>query len=49
MFTIFLSHFLVAGERISTDKLVGGFFGSAGVVIVVGPGAFGGLGDQVMG
>lgn len=49
VFTIFLSHFLVAGERISTDKLVGGFFGLAGVVIVVGPGAFGGLGDQVMG
>ena len=49
VFTIFLSHFLIAGERLSADKLLGGFAGLAGVVIVVGPSALGGLGDQVVG
>ena len=49
VFSIFFSHFLIADERLSADKLLGGFIGLAGVVIVVGPGALGGLGDQVMG
>ena len=49
VFAIFLSHFLVAGERLSADKLLGGFIGLAGVVIVIGPGALGGIGDQVVG
>ena len=49
VFAIFLTHFLVAGERLSADRVVGGFAGLAGVVIVVGPGALGGLGDQVVG
>ncbi len=49
VFAIFLTHFLVADERLSADKVVGGFAGLAGVVIVVGPGALGGLGDQMVG
>lgn len=49
VFAIFLTHFLVAGERLSANKLLGGFTGLAGVVIVVGPGALGGIGDQLVG
>lgn len=46
--TLLLSHFLVAGDRLSGGKLVGVVLGFCGVVVLVGPAALAGLGGDVI-
>jgi drug/metabolite transporter (DMT)-like permease len=49
VFTILISHVLLADERLSADKVLGALVGLGGVVLVIGPEALQGLGDQVLG
>lgn len=49
MFTILGSHVLLADERLSVDKVLGALIGLGGVVLVIGPEALQGLGEQVFG
>lgn len=42
-----LAHFFLPGERLTPFRLAGFFLGFGGVVLVLGPDALGGLGDNV--
>lgn len=46
--TLVLAHFFTAGDRLSPRKLFGIALGFVGVLVLVGPGVLGGLGDQVI-
>jgi drug/metabolite transporter (DMT)-like permease len=47
MFTIVAAHFLTKDEKITKNKIIGIIIGFAGVVIMLGHEALGGLGDSV--
>lgn len=47
MFTIVAAHFLTKDEKITNNKIIGVIIGIAGVVIMLGHEALGGLGDSV--
>ncbi len=46
--TMLLAHFLVAGERITHHRALGFAIGFAGVIVLMGPAALTGLGDQAL-
>jgi len=46
--TLVLAHFFSTGDRLSPRKLLGIGLGFVGVIVLVGPGVLGGLGDQVI-
>lgn len=46
--TLLLSHFMIAGDRLSGGKLVGVVLGFAGVVVLVGPAALQGPGGDLL-
>ena len=46
--TMVLAHFLVAGEHITRHRALGFAIGFAGVVVLMGPAALTGLGDQAL-
>lgn len=46
--TLVLAHFFSSGDRLSPRKLLGVGLGFCGVVVLVGPDALGGLGEQVI-
>lgn len=46
--TLVLAHFFSSGDRLSTRKLFGVALGFCGVVVLVGPDALSGLGEQVI-
>jgi len=48
LFTLVLSHFVVADDRLSWPKIAGVVFGVVGVVILIGPSALAGLGGHVV-
>ncbi len=43
LFTVFMAHFFVSGERLSLRRLSGVLVGFSGVVFIVGPAALGGM------
>ena len=47
LFTIVAAHLLTKDEKMTSNKIVGVLIGFAGVVIMIGHEAFGGLGDSV--
>lgn len=47
LFTIVLAHFLTKDEKMTSQKIIGVTIGFAGVVIMLGHEALGGLGDSV--
>ena len=47
--TIFLAHFFRSDERIDAGKLAALVLGGAGVVVLIGPDALGGLGSDLLG
>lgn len=47
--TVVLAHLLTADERLTWSKATGVLVGLAGVVLLIGPVAFSGLGDRVLG
>ncbi len=47
IFTIVAAHFLTKDEKMTSRKIIGVIFGIAGVVIMLGHEALGGLGDSV--
>lgn len=47
LFTVVLAHLVTSDERLTAGKLAGVLLGLAGVVVVVGPDALGGLGAGV--
>lgn len=47
LFTIVAAHFLTKDEKMTSNKIIGVVIGFAGVVIMIGHEAFGGLGDSV--
>lgn len=47
MFTIVAAHFLTKDEKMTSNKIIGVLIGFAGVVIMLGHEALGGLGDSV--
>ncbi len=49
LFTVITAHFLTRDEKMSNPKIVGVVFGLAGVVIMIGHEAFGGLGESILG
>ena len=49
IFTIFLGHFLRSDERIDGGKIAALGLGGAGVVVLIGPDALGGLGSDLLG
>lgn len=48
LFTVLLAHLLTEDERLTAGKLAGVLLGLAGVAVVVGPDALGGLGAGVL-
>ena len=44
LISLLLAHFLIAGERLTSARLIGFFGGLAGIVILMGEEALGGLG-----
>jgi drug/metabolite transporter (DMT)-like permease len=46
MFTVLVAHFLTANEKMTPAKTMGVAIGFAGVVVLIGPDALGGLGPQ---
>jgi drug/metabolite transporter (DMT)-like permease len=48
-FTVVVAHFLTADERLSRNRLVGLLIGLVGVVVLIGPQALSGLGEDVAG
>jgi drug/metabolite transporter (DMT)-like permease len=48
-FTIFLAHFLLAGERMTAAKVAGIGLGIVGVAVLAGPSAIAGLTDSIQG
>ena len=48
-FTVIVAHALTADERLSRNRLVGVLIGLAGVVVLIGPQALSGLGEDVAG
>jgi drug/metabolite transporter (DMT)-like permease len=49
LFSVVLAHFLTSEERVTAARLVGVLLGMAGVVVLIGPGALGGLGQHAIG
>lgn len=49
LFTVFMAHFFVGGERLSLNRLLGVAVGFSGVVFIVGPAALGGMLSGVVG
>ena len=49
IFTIFLAHFLRTDERIDAGKIAALILGGAGVLVLIGPDALGGLGSDLLG
>ncbi len=49
LFTVVAAHFLTKDEKVSNLKILGVVFGLAGVAIMIGHEAFGGLGDNILG
>ena len=49
LFTVVAAHFLTKDEKMSTLKILGVGIGLAGVVIMIGQEAFGGIGDSFLG
>lgn len=49
IFTLLIAHAAQRDEPLTTGKVVGVMVGFAGIVILVGPSAFGGLGGQLLG
>ena len=49
LFTVLLAHFFTTDELLSRRRLVGVAVGLAGVVVLVGPGALDGVGEQTLG
>jgi drug/metabolite transporter (DMT)-like permease len=49
VFAIIVSHFLIPDERLTADKALGALIGLGGVILVIGPEALAGLGDQLLG
>ena len=48
LFTVLLAHLLTRDEKMTTGKLAGVLFGLAGVVMLIGPNALGGLGVNAL-
>lgn len=48
LFTVVVAHFLTTDERMTAARLVGVIFGLAGVAVLFGPDAIGGIGDNVL-
>jgi len=48
VFTLLIAHWLTADEKITARKAAGILIGFAGVVVMIGPKAFGGLGVSVL-
>lgn len=49
IFTVIAAHFLTKDEKMSLTKMIGVVFGFTGVVFMIGPEAFGGLGESIYG
>jgi drug/metabolite transporter (DMT)-like permease len=49
LFSVVLAHFLTEEERMTPARILGVVAGIAGLVILIGPAALAGLGDQVLG
>jgi len=49
LFTVFMAHFFVSGERLSLNRLLGVLVGFSGVVLIVGPAALAGMLSGVAG
>jgi drug/metabolite transporter (DMT)-like permease len=47
LFAVLVAHFLTADEKLSAARLAGALIGFAGVVVMVGPAALGGLGESL--
>ncbi len=47
-FAVLMAHFLTQDEKMSVHRVAGIGVGIAGVSVIVGPGAFGGMTDQVL-
>ncbi|MFP6744712.1 MAG: DMT family transporter, partial [Alphaproteobacteria bacterium] len=48
LFTVLLAHALTSDERLSGNRIAGVVLGLVGVAALIGPGALGGLGGDVM-
>lgn len=49
LFTVILAHYFADGDRMSAGKITGIALGFAGVVLLVGPDALGGVGGELLG
>src|SRR5439155_27011390 len=47
--TIMMAHFLRSGERINAGKIAALVLGGSGVVVLIGPAALGGIGQNLFG
>src|SRR6185503_9001990 len=48
LFTVIVAHFLTADEKLTRNRAVGILTGLAGVIVLIGPQALSGLGDDVL-
>jgi drug/metabolite transporter (DMT)-like permease len=48
LFTVLVAHVLTADERLSTNRAAGILIGLAGVIVLIGPQALAGLGEDVL-
>jgi drug/metabolite transporter (DMT)-like permease len=48
LFTVIVAHFLTADEKLTRNRAVGILIGLAGVIVLIGPQALAGLGDDVL-